>query len=689
MGDVTPRKPSPAPTGHRTATATTTTTTTTTRTLAWLPTPLERVALGVFPLILVFGTVFSVLSPETRAAAYDPVAQAQAQDPGAAPSYFARKSNIFNVVFVKRGWGWTTLAFVFFALTHPSGGPTPLELTARRLRAGVRWVLVTGWWILITQWCFGAPIIDRGFRWTGGRCEVVMREAEAGEGGRRPGEVITAVACKAAGGRWQGGHDISGHVFLLVLGTAFLMHEVGWAALRWSGRVREERCVVMRDGALKSAGVEADEAPGRGGGSTELGAGGKTAVAVAALNLWMLLMTAIYFHTWFEKLTGLVTALIGVYAVYYVPRFVPAPPPLILAIGLTAYSQPPSTMSRAIRAPANLPELVKAAFARARQDGDLHFFPTQVTVLPVGPVPFQLRFSPALANKPKAPSPPAGSSRPSPSDPFADPPRALFVADLGPAHYLVLNKFAVVPEHFILATRAFEHQTHVLDEADLEAAMACVRAYDDADAGELFVFFNCGEHSGASQPHRHLQLLPVRRMRDGLSEGEEKEQQEGVRRGEGTAWDVLADTADLAGVPFATFSEDIHLGMSSKDLFAAYLRLYRRACRAVATHGGAAATDGGQEAEAPAAGPTRISYNMAMTRRRLVVCPRLAEGDLVRNGDTPAGRLALNGTVLAGTALVKTEAEWDALRKDPEQLAAVLARIGLPRRAGEADGTRL
>lgn len=340
---ATTRRGANKPPGAMAASTSTTTTTrrapaaAAPRTPAYLPTPLEQLALALFPLILVFGTVFSVVSPQTRAAAYDPVAQAHAQEPGAAPSYFARKGNVFNVVFVKRGWAWTTLAFALFLLTHPSGGR---DLTPRRLRAGVRWAAVTAWWFLVTQWCFGAPIIDRGFRWTGGNCELAEREVAAGD--PSVAEALTAVACKAAGGRWKGGHDISGHVFLLVLGTAFLMHEVGWPVLRWSGRLREERCVVMPDGALKSAGVEAAAPAGQGEGRLALGPGGKAALAVMALNLWMLLMTAIYFHTWFEKvstglsvhstafeltilqLTGLVTAMVGVYAVYVVPRFVPA-----------------------------------------------------------------------------------------------------------------------------------------------------------------------------------------------------------------------------------------------------------------------------------------------------------------------------------------------------------------------------
>lgn len=54
------------------------------------------------------------------------------------------------------------------------------------------------------------------------------------------------------------------------------------------------------------------------------------------------------------------------------------------------------------------------------------------------------------------------------------------MADLGPAHFLVLNKFAVVPEHFILATTEFKPQTHILESSDLEATLACIEAYEDA-----------------------------------------------------------------------------------------------------------------------------------------------------------------------------------------------------------------
>lgn len=239
----------------------------------------------------------------------------------------------------------------------------------------------------------------------------------------------------------------------------------------------------------------------------------------------------------------------------------------------------------------------------------------------------------------------------------------------------MLNKFAVVPEHFILVTRAFKQQTHLLGADDLAAAHACTRAYHDHDGGGggggLFVFFNSGEHSGASQPHRHLQLLPVDKMREGLPEAGEDAGEPG--------WGVLADRIAGANeesnvraeLPFATFAERIAGDVEPEALRSAYLRLYRRACAAA----GLDETELGDLAADDT--PAKISYNLGMTRTSLVVCPRVAEGDIVRSGDgKEVGRLALNGTVLAGTALVKSEAEWDALRADPDQLWDILGKIG-------------
>lgn len=277
----------------------------------------------------------------------------------------------------------------------------------------------------------------------------------------------------------------------------------------------------------------------------------------------------------------------------------------------------------------------------------------------------------------------------------------MLVAQLPPSHNLVLNKFAIVPEHFILATQSFKEQTHLLEPADLQASYACIEAYhahiptipstdgatnpdtptnpqttkettDQERERDLYVFFNSGPASGSSQPHRHIQLLPVARMREGLS------------RDEASAWKVLAgtllDDEVRRRLPFSAFVERIGPGV---DLGKVYLRLYRRACEAVLGVGGVdgVVDEDGQRVEGVEA---RVDYNLAMTREVMVIAPRVGEGAAVtvpgEGGERrEVGKLALNGTVLAGTALVKTQAEWDALRGDPEQLVEILGRIGVPK----------
>ncbi|KAN0114989.1 Inositol phospholipid synthesis and fat-storage-inducing TM domain containing protein [Hyaloscypha variabilis] len=286
----------------------------------FMPTYLETILLSLYPATLILGSLFALLDPVSRAAPYNTATQSHYAN--TAPSYFAKKNNVFNIFFVKQGWAWVTFSYLFFLFTHPSTGPVgSLSVTPKRIRGLLRYGIVTLWWIFVTQWFFGPAIIDRGFLLTGGQCDLVELADQGKVDVDNTRQFVTGVACKAVGGKWKGGHDISGHVFLLVLGSMFIFEEVLHVVSN-STRVKEERTIFMSDGAVKSAEVEAERAASESSGQWTLGA--KIVLGVAALSLYMLLMTAAYFHTWFEKLTGLVVAFSGIFVVYFLPRAVPA-----------------------------------------------------------------------------------------------------------------------------------------------------------------------------------------------------------------------------------------------------------------------------------------------------------------------------------------------------------------------------
>ncbi|KAF7852914.1 hypothetical protein EAF04_010853 [Stromatinia cepivora] len=301
----------------------------------------------------------------------------------------------------------------------------------------------------------------------------------------------------------------------------------------------------------------------------------------------------------------------------------------------------------------NLPTLVREKFKAAQAAGDITYFPTQLTILQCNSLPFQLRYSPALAHKPKSDKPKDTSQKP--FDPFLNPPQSLLVAEVG-SHNLVLNKFPVIPDHFILATKEFEEQTHLLEEADFKAAYACLKSYH-AQGEELFGFFNSGEHSGASQPHRHIQFLPVESMRTGLDQE--------------AKWSPLADSlieTPAPELPFTYFAASLPVDIQPSGLHATYIELHQKACQLM-------------ELTSPVnhKGGSPISYNLGLTDKSMVLCPRTAEGLAIKdaNGNI-MGSVALNGTLLAGTLLVKSETEWNAVRKDEEILLDVLKIIGIP-----------
>lgn len=103
---------------------------------------------------------------------------------------------------------------------------------------------------------------------------------------------MTSAACKAAGGSWSGGHDVSGHVFMLVLASASLTLEMVGATVSASRGKGEEIKDKKEDGDLPVRGDTRDI----GGAWLQ-----KFVWTVVGLSWWMLLMTGIWFHTWLEK----------------------------------------------------------------------------------------------------------------------------------------------------------------------------------------------------------------------------------------------------------------------------------------------------------------------------------------------------------------------------------------------------
>ncbi|MBE9156882.1 phosphorylase [Nodosilinea sp. LEGE 06152] len=89
-----------------------------------------------------------------------------------------------------------------------------------------------------------------------------------------------------------------------------------------------------------------------------------------------------------------------------------------------------------------------------------------------------------------------------PVNPFLPYDPDLFVANLSATHLCLLNKYNVVDHHILIVTRAFEDQDTWLTLADFEALAICMAEIDG------LAFFNGGRLAGASQRHKHLQLVP-------------------------------------------------------------------------------------------------------------------------------------------------------------------------------------
>ncbi|KAJ2124896.1 hypothetical protein IW147_001282 [Coemansia sp. RSA 720] len=152
----------------------------------------------------------------------------------------------------------------------------------------------------MARWFFGPPLFDRVFVRTGGSCLPTAPDAAfvsmapsasapdaafvSSATSMTPAPVASLQACRAAGGRWVGGHDVSGHCFLLIHSALFLAEEAVAPLL-----------AVLSDRRHASPAL-----------TTARRAALAATLALVGVWVFMLYATARYFHGIHELLSGTV-----------------------------------------------------------------------------------------------------------------------------------------------------------------------------------------------------------------------------------------------------------------------------------------------------------------------------------------------------------------------------------------------
>jgi ATP adenylyltransferase len=268
--------------------------------------------------------------------------------------------------------------------------------------------------------------------------------------------------------------------------------------------------------------------------------------------------------------------------------------------------------------------IVQEATRRALADGALQPIETRTLLLDSDGVRFVVRVVSSLTRKDEARQAAASA------DPLGDYDPSLFVCDLGPSHYVLLNRFPLLAGHVLLVTRRFEPQERLLTVEDFAALITCLSEVDGLG------FYNGGVEAGASQPRKHLQLVP-------LPLATESPDDVPMER-------VLGGGARPA---FRHAFERLGSLVTAPLLHDVYRELLRR-CNIC----GAAGADG-EVHSAP--------YNLLVRRRWMLVVPR---------SGACFGSISVNGLGFAGTLFVRSQEDLERVRAvGPMQ---VLRAVAMP-----------
>ena len=217
-------------------------------------------------------------------------------------------------------------------------------------------------------------------------------------------------------------------------------------------------------------------------------------------------------------------------------------------------------------------------------------------------------------------------------NPLMPPEPPLTVGDITSTHVGVLNKYPVVGHHLLVVTKQFMPQEAALDRDDFLAVARCLAEVDG------LAFYNGGREAGASQPHKHLQLVPLP-LYSGLWAAPIEALFD--------SWAAAGNVNRLLRLPFRNafslldgFDDEQRAAERLEELYAAQLA----AIGVVDEDAPRAAND---EPLQPA------PYNLLVTRRWMLAVPRSRER---------FGTISINALGFAGSLFVRDEEEMQDLR---------------------------
>jgi ATP adenylyltransferase len=271
-------------------------------------------------------------------------------------------------------------------------------------------------------------------------------------------------------------------------------------------------------------------------------------------------------------------------------------------------------------------ESLLRATDRALKTGALLPIPTGYEFVEDGGVRFFVRVLTNLSRKDEEKK--KRKQEDAPVNPFLPFDKDLFVADITETHVAVLNKYNVVEHHLLIITREFEDQETLLTLADFEALWACLQEYD------CLGFYNGGEAAGASQRHKHLQVVPLPLAPEGPAVPVEPllagfRQTDGLRTIPGLPFLHVFVRLGAAG-PVRTAAEETFF-------------LYRDMLRYVGMNGPSG--DGPEKQSGP--------YCLLVTRRWMLLVPRSVE---FFEG------ISINSLGYAGALLVRDRQQMETLK---------------------------